>query len=413
MKDSINLDILKRSSPARPSRRFLSFVIDSFIVIIISMLVFSGIFKITENTNLYKNQETIVNNEISYYEEFAKSTHLVEFIDGQRADEDVVAFKNLNRAICLSYEIFGNSQQPNFKFDMSHEVTKCGVASLENDNISYFYTMYLPENDPNGQIINMYEINPVDYLFEVYKNAFDTDASFMFTFNKEISNVPVLNTQVAYYLFHYLYINQSDVIGETGETYYNAYINAYSYMLKEAENKLLVSEPYYSTHYVLYVDAYCKQAKYTNISLVFSILIAYFLGVLLPKYLFKNEKTLGYKILGLGVISLDNEENKWYVSLIKSLFDAIGFITCALILYLFPPFNGVFDAMFLPITSSYKISFGLIILVIGIISTLINVVMLFTHYNQNLLNILFKDKVVDIHYLDEGDNDEKFEGRSY
>ena len=69
--------------------------------------------------------------------------------------------------------------------------------------------------------------------------------------------------------------------------------------------------------------------------------------------------------------------------------------------------------MFLPIYPNSNINFGLVLLITSIIGVVNNVFILFTHYCQNLINILFKDRVVDIHYLDEGDNDDKYEGRSY
>lgn len=404
---------LRRASPARASRRFLSFIIDSILLVIVTLLVFSGVFSITENTTSYKEAKDVISLEVEYYKEFTEESHIVEYSEkGTRISNEDVALKNLKRAICLSYDKFGNSQQPNFVIEDNHQVKEYGVASIESDNVSYFFNCYLKDNDPNGLIINLHGVNPIDYVFEVYKSNFGTDASFMFTFNKEAS-VPVLNTQVAYYIFHYLYVDSDDVIGQTGETYYNSYINSYSYMLEDLENKLLNSEPYYSEHYVNYVDSYCSQARYTNISLVVSIFISYLIIILLPKLIFKNGRSFGYKLLGLGVLNEEDDDNKWHVTLFKSLLDCIGFIYIGFVLYLFKPFYGVYDAMFLPIYPNSNINFGLVLLITSIIGVVNNVFILFTHYRQNLINILFKDRVVDIHYLDEGDNDDKYEGRSY
>ena len=44
---------------------------------------------------------------------------------------------------------------------------------------------------------------------------------------------------------------------------------------------------------------------------------------------------------------------------------------------------------------------------------LVNAYGLFTHKRQNLMNMIFGDLVVDVHYIDEGERDETNHGRSY
>ena len=365
-----------------------------------------GIFQFTKNTSAYKEAEQTVADEIAYYEKLTEETHIVEYVDGSRVSTDVTVLKNLYRAICLSYEVFGNNQQADFKFDSDHDVMINGVHSLENDNVAYFYTKYLKEN-PNVNV------EADDSLFDVYKRAFGDDATFMFSFNRDVSELPVLNTQVAYYLFHYLFIDDSDSVGQTGATYYQSYYRGYSNMLEEAETLILKSEPYYSSHYQSYKEAYSAQARYSNISLVLSVFVSCFIVLLVPKYLFKNERTVGYKLFGLGVIRTDGEDNPWYVPLIKTIFECVGFIPIVIILYLFPPFNAGYEAMFMPITPDSKLSLALAVVIIAIISGIVNAVGLFTYKRQNLINLIFGDVVVDVHYIDEGERDETNSGRSY
>lgn len=393
-----NIELLRKSSPAKLSKRFVCWVIDFVLVALIAGVIFAGLFQITQNTSAYNAAKEAVNDEIAYYEQLTKETHIVEYVDGARVTSDVVVLKNIYRAICLSYEVFGNNQQPDFVFDENHDVMKNGVHSLENDNIAYFYTRYL-KNNPS------IEVEANDDLFEIYKNAFGDDATFMFSFNKENSEIPVLNTQVAYYLFHYLFIDSSDSIGQTGATYYRSYYNAYANMLEEAEMLVLKSEPYFSTHYKDYKEAYCAEARYTNIALIVSIFIACFLVLLVPKYLFKDEKTFGYKLLGLGVIRTDGEASAWYVPFVKTLIECIGFIPVSFILYLFPPFEGGYEAMFTPVNTECNISLAMVILAVVILGGIVNAFALFTVRRQNLFNLIFNDVVVDVHYIDEGERD--------
>ena len=401
-----NIETLRKSSPAKLSKRFVCCVIDLILVALLAEGIFAGLFAITKNTPAFTSAETILNDEIAYYESMTEKTHIVEYVDGERVSTDVVVLKNLYRAICLSYEVFGNNQQPSFSFDENHDVMINGIHSAENDNVAYFYTHYLKENPILG-------IDSSTDIFEIYREGFGSDADFMFSFNKENSDLPVLNTQVAYYLFHYFFIDSADSIGQTGKTYYDSYYRGYANMLERAEQSILQSEPYFSSHYAVYRKAYTAEARYTNVALIISVVLSVLIILLLPRYLFGDGKSVGYKIFGLGVVGTDGRKIEWYLPLVQTLIECIGFIPVAFILYLFPPFNGVFDAMFTPLINNSNISFALVILVITVIGGVVNAFGLFTNKRQNLLNIIFDNVVVDTHYVDEGERDETNHGRSY
>ena len=393
---SSDINILRKSSPAKAQRRFVCRVIDLILVAILAEGIFGGAFFIARNTAAYSNAENTINEEIAYYESLTADTHVVEYVDGMRVSTDVVVLKNLYRAICLSYEVFGNNQQPTFSFDESHDVMINGSHTLENDNVAYFYTYYLAENPHMAVGVNR-------DIFEIYKEAFGADGAFMFSFNREISDMPVLNTQVAYYLFHYLFIDSQDSIGQTGKTYYDAYYTAYSNMLEDAEMLIIDSEPYSSTHYARYKEAYCAEARYTNIALVLSILISYLAVMLSARYLLKDGRGVGYKLFGLGAITTDGEATKPHITAIKTLVESVGVIPIAFILYLFPPFNGGYEAMFMPITPDGRLSFAMVILLIMLVYGISNATGLFTQKKQNLLDLIFGEVIVDSHCPDDGD----------
>ena len=401
-----NLDTLKKSAPAKPSKRFAAWAIDFLLVAFVGWCIFSGLFAILQSIPAYADKEHTIEREVDYYESLTEKTHVVEYVHGERVSTDVVVIKNLYRAICLSYEVFGNNQQPSFVFDENHDVMINGVHSVENDNIAYFYNVYL-KGEPE------ISVTPNGDLFEIYKRAFGSDAAFMFSFNEELSELPVLNTQVAYYLFHYLFIDTSDSIGQTGRTYYDSYLKGYSAMLEEAEALVLNSEPYYSTHYAEYKAAYTAEAGMTNLTLVISIILSCFVTLLIPRYLFKDCKTVGYKLLGLGSVCLDGKRAEWYIPLLKTLLSSIGFIPVAFILYAFPPFNGGYDAMFVPITLDGNISFAVIVLVIGIIGAVVSAFGLFTAKKQSLINIIFREVIVDAHCVNDSEDEPINQGRDY
>ena len=380
-------------------------MIDLLLIAILAEGIFACLFLITKNSAAYIAAESTIEDEIEYYETLTEKTHIVEYVNGERVSTDVIVLKNLYRAICLSYQVFGNNQQPDFVFDSSHDVMINGIQSVENDNVAYFYTHYLAENSDMGDGVNK-------DLFEIYKKSFGDDAAFMFSFNKELSEIPVLNTQVAYYLFHYLFVDSSDSIGQTGATYYRSYYQAYSNMLEDAEMLIIDSEPYNSTHYLSYKTAYCSQARYTNITLVISILLSSLTVLLTSKYLFKDGRTVGYRLFGLGVVRTDGEMDAWYMTLIKTVIDSVGIIPIAFILYMFPPFNGGYEAMFMPINPDSKLSLAIVVLALAIIGGINNAFGLFTPKKQSLINMIFGDVVVDVNCPDEDDG-EKNHGREY
>ncbi len=400
-----NREILKRSSPAKTGTRFVACVTDMLLVALVASLLFAGLFRITVSTNAYKDAEATSALEIDYYESLTERTHIVEYVEGERVDTDVTVLKNLYRAICLSYEVFGNSQQPDFNFDENHNVRINGTHSAETDNVAYFYTRYLKSSSDMNIAVE-------DSLFDIYKRSFGQDATFMFTFNEELSEVPVLNTQVAYYLFHYLFVDSSDSIGKTGATYYEAYNRSYYNMLEEAEALILQSEPYYSTHYAAYKDAFCTQARLVNIALVISVILSCFIVTLIPKYLFKDQKTVGYKLFGLGVVSTDAEECKWYVPLVKTALCSLGAIPLVFIMYMFPPFNGGYEAMFTPVTPDSAFSLAWLVLIIGVIDGIVAAFSLFTEKRQTLVNLVFRETVVDSRFVDMGEGSVN-QGREY
>lgn len=387
-------------------KRFICCVIDMLLVALLAELIFMGVINITYASSAYKEAVATVDREIEYYENLTADTHLVEYSDGERVPSEVIVRKNICRAICLSHERFANSLYPEFVIDEGHAVTREGVHSVENDNVSYFYLKYLSQDDA-------VDVETDGDIFRIYKEAFGEDAGLLFTFNKEESEIPVLNPQVAYYLFHYLYVDAEDSIGKRGAEYYQAYSLAYSTMLNEAEGLVLNSEPYFSTRYLDYREAYSAQAKYINITLVISIVISAFTVLLIPKLLFKDGRTVGYRIMGLGVITADGERTPWYASLIKSVLGAIGSIPLAFLLYLFPPFNGVYEAMFVPTAVGSKLSLGLVILVITALVGIVNSFGLFTFKKQTLINLIFHDTVVDTRCIDRGESEIELQGREY
>ena len=170
-------------------------------------------------------------------------------------------------------------------------------------------------------------------------------------------------------------------------------------MLKKMEKLVIQSEPDYSTHYMNYFNNNSILGRCVNITLILSIFIGYFIAILLPKLLLGHGRTIGRYFLNLGEISDENEKISRKTLIIKSIFGLIGYLGIIPILYMFPPFNGSFNTMYMPFVGDIPLLF---IVVIIIILVLINsCITLFTSNKVGIDGLIAKTDLVDRNHQDE------------
>lgn len=185
-------------------------------------------------------------------------------------------------------------------------------------------------------------------------------------------------------------------------------------MLNDAESLLVRSEPYYTTHYLSYRSAFNKQGRYVNYTLLASMVVGYLIAILLPKLLLKDERTLGRWIMKLGVIIPGHEHVPWYIALMHSILGIFGFMSTMLFMYLLPPFNGIYDFIFIPLFANATITtMALILVIIAIVSAINYVSTLFMHFKTSIVDLIGHSYVVDLKHIDEGDFDDQYEGKTY
>ena len=267
----------------------------------------------------------------------------------------------------------------NIEFTNMYMQSYSSTADSEFSTVTSLYPM------ENGMSYSKYYTNSYEDIFKMFKNGGYTTSymhgNYGYFWNREnvYKNLKVDNIE--------LKNNFEDV----------------------SENIMLKSEPYYTDHYLSYVESITIQTRLINITLIICIMIATLLGVVLPKILFKDEVTIGRKITSLGVIQLNGEKSKPISLIIKSILSLFGFLISSIIIYILPPFYLNYDLMMMPFAKNTSFSFGLILIIIALIGIINAIPILFTHYKTSFLDMLFKTKVVDLTYLDEGDIDEKDE----
>lgn len=410
-------DLLKRASPAKPGKRFVSFCIDFVIVFLVTYLVFLGCFQVVKQNKSYQQAQQKIKDEITYYNELFSDSKLIEFIDEEktvRKDEEVLVIENVCRAIVHAYK---NSSDPDFHIPddelkgKEKTVSYYGEASLETDVISYFYTKYVV-NHPEMQIVNFHSQSPLEYLYDTYDYQFNGKEIFVRT-NDGVT-VPTLTSQAANKMYHYLFVDSQDELGKSGKDVYFSFYTGYTNMLNNAESLLVRSEPYFSTHYQDYRAAFNQQGRIVNWTLLGCMVVGYLLGILLPKLLLKDERTIGRLIMKLGVMTREQDKLPWYTILLHSVLGVFGFTSTMLFMYLLPPFNGIYDFIFMPLFHhSLVITMALLFVIVILLTAIIYVSTLFMHFKTSLVDLLSRSYVVDLKHIDEGDFDDQYEGKSY
>ncbi len=412
------IEELQHASPVKTGKRFQSFFVDCMVVILLSYLCFLASNAIAINTNIYKTASIEVKEEIAYYNNYVAESRVMEFdvIDGEVVRKDQlyvdgiskIVLENINRAIYHSYTIFGDfSNQFGISIsDENMELIKSSVSDkgqIYDDNISYFYTSYLLNNENEFEVSFTSLDDAIDYLQQTYKNSFGEDANTLLVFDKEKSAVPILKQEAASYLYYFVYVAEDKEVNEIAKEYYYAFETSYSGMLKQAENIMVKSEPYYSTHYMNYFNNNAILGRSVNIALIIAIIIGYLIGILLPKLILKHGRTLGRFVFKLGEISFYNEEIGYKEIIIKTIFGCFGYLSVIFLIYMFAPFNGIFDAMFMPFIGETPLV--IILLIIFALVIINGIFMLFTKNKIGYDGLITKTILVDRKHLDEFEED--------
>ena len=388
---------LRNAYQVRPGKRFISFFIDFVLISLVAYCLSFGSYAIAKNSTAYQTAQAKVQEEIKYYNNYIAETHLVSFTDDEkttRKDSDVLVLENISKAIYHSYKTYDENANPkqysDYEIKEDSSLAKYGESSLINDDLSYFYTVYIPSS--GSKIVSYQGENPGLYLNNLYKNS---NISSLFNYG-ESDTIPTLYSNVAYSLFIYL-TQEKNSVNETvyteGQNNYNTFYNAYSSLLSNAESLCIKDEPYYSEHYLPYKEYISEQGRVLNIALLVTLVISYLLVTLIPKLIFGYDRTFGRLFLSLYTTNEDIEKPKWYYTATKEILGVFGYMLLAVVFYILPPFNGVFDPMFTGLIGNLSLFY--ILIIIGCLLAINVIPCLFTKNRETLLEKVFKFQVRD------------------
>jgi uncharacterized RDD family membrane protein YckC len=401
-----DIDIFRRASPAKASKRFVSLFLDLVLAFFLTGGLFYGAYGLVKTLPDYQESASTVQTEIAYYNDLIETTHLVVFedkADSTRYDSDVLSLKAAARQIVLTYDTLkASGTLGDFAEPTGAETEAEGEeASYVTDNVAYFYTQYVPLHNANDDLLDFGGLTPEAYYIKTLKAAFGDNAS-LFVYGGEA--MPYLTLYAAEHVNAYLYGGGSD---DVGKGFYEDFYYAYDALLSGGEDLVLNGASYHATHFEAYLSARDEQAALVADALIASIVLSYLLIVLLPQLLFRDGRTIGRLILGLGVIDKEKKEIRPWQIAVRSLLGVWGFWNLAFLLPVLPPFNFDYSCVFLDFLTigSFGISLALADLVIALLALANGSFILLTHDRASAMDWLTRSVVVDKRHLDEPDVD--------
>ena len=172
-----NYQTLRRSSPAKMGRRFIACVIDMILVFLVAAAIFAGTYAIAKTTASYKETASVIEAETDYFEDILMpDTHLLEFVDGVQAHDEVVAYINLLKAVKTSFEKNGKDFSPFYEKINAEDLEDLIAKLSESDDITHFYTVYIPAKisegltftDSSGKKLEYKSDSSMTYLKSIY-----------------------------------------------------------------------------------------------------------------------------------------------------------------------------------------------------------------------------------------------------
>ena len=359
-------------------KRFKAIVIDSIIVLMVSLLLVVLSMKIISNTNSFKNYNQILETEMLECYRIEEEAKIYEF-EG-RDDSKYKTPRNQEEIFedyCLRHILYSYSVDSKAFEQYNVQISnpkKLEIASYENDNLAYFYVNYAAKyNDYNekiNDIVDMEDDPKLHYYKEYKKYAVKID---MWIFDENKYTLPYLDGYFAVDLYKYLFEDSSY---QAGLTNYNYLATNYN-NLWEVEVGQLVNSSRYKNHYDIYKEYYQKCSYIVDVAVVISYTITFLLAWIIPQLIFKGEKTIGKKIIGITVKKNDGYDLMTHEKILRNVFSY--FNMASLLIFTCFLAGGINSGWMYPIIEISGIGISLfsiliILFVISIISFCISII---------------------------------------
>ena len=359
-------------TPISIVKRFKAIAIDSFIMIVISVLLVILSMEVISNTSKFKTYNEILEQEMLECYRIEEEAKIYEFIgDGDSKYQSPRKQEEIFEDYCLKHILysFEKNAEPFKQYNIQiSNPNNLPIASYDNDNLAYFYVNYAAKyNNYNGlsnDIADM-EDNPKFHYYKEYKkNAVKID---MWIFDENDYSLPYLDGYFAVDLYKYLFEDSSY---QAGLTNYNYLATNYN-NLWEVEVEQLINSSRFKNHYNIYKDNYKKCSYLVDAAVVSSYSLTFLLVWVLPQFIFKGSKTIGKKIIGISIKNTYGYNPSFIQIVIRNVFSYFN-MSCLLIFTCFLS-GGINSGWMYPVIEIHNIGISLFsILIILFIMSIVS-----------------------------------------
>lgn len=290
--------------------RFLSVVIDVFIVGVLTLFFSFITISIINNSSFYKEQTSVMENEARVCFKMSEESRLITYNGSGTGDEHYSSSISQN-------EVFKSNLRSHiflsFNNDNSYFVSK-GVTSLEfeqgllpasfeTDELAYFYYHFVKDNNDKYQIVDLSIKSYQNYHYDLFKEYEPKINDNYIWVLDNVGDFPILKGEYAYDAYMYLKDNKTSEF----ENVYNA-LNVQYNSMWNAEYKQLTASPTYKLHYDNYQSAYKLTSVVVDVGLIASFVISFIIGYLVPSLVTRLHRTLGKKAEYIYIVSNDDTD---------------------------------------------------------------------------------------------------------
>lgn len=314
--------LYKYSSSARFSKKFGAYLIELFIVLILTLVLYSvADFTISNaKDSVFYNMSEELNekeNKLLSYVKESKLSYYDEKINNLASSNTIVG-DYIYSIVLTSLHYFDEEGKNESHYDSGTYVFDDLDKNIEHDRVRFYYETFKVNNQKDYSDFDQNQCG-LHYYQKIIFDGVKNEESDYFTLAE--SGYPILNKNVA--IACDAYITEQSQFVTLDEKEYNGYViytdiyTSYYSIFTDAMNDFLLNcEPYHSL-YLEFGESRDRLVSYKIILLmvIYALIILIYFSII-PCFI-KNGQTIVDKIMKIGFIRKNGDTIAWYQNFIK------------------------------------------------------------------------------------------------
>jgi len=386
------------------TKRFFAHVFDAIVLIILHVILLLSSMAVFQTTDDYKTAYNNINSAANGCYALYEKSKLAEFTGvGEDKYNNPIEYKTLVNNYIFRHILLSYDNDPSLFIKEGINIDnpdKLEKASYENDNIAFFFSNYVENNNTfegkENDIVDLKGKTTKAFFYEKFKTYYENYENYWLLDEVDYA-LPILNKTTAFDTYYYMKVDTGYIAGKNSYEYlYSSFGNYYNY-----EDSLLNNSSRYQVHYKVYEENYAH-CSYVVVGCVFlSYIVSYLLGIILPQLIsHKKHQTIGKKIFKIAPANKKYDYLEWHNLLRKMLLQGITYLGAAL----FSSFlvGGTSSGLYITLfkIGSLNVSCMVLLAMCAIISLISGLSSLIRKDNASLVDLASGVLVVDISYQD-------------